>query len=143
MRGSFHAAPALQPPGAEPPLHALMRLPASTVPKFRSCDAVAVAGCEKHHGLRDLTSRPSTHAYACNVRKKLRLVRQSGEVGKGSKEARPSPIRQTGPHSLLGALPSRACLAQLGRPGLGQADELLAPVLPGADGDPAGVDQWA
>src|SRR5436189_1492836 len=71
--------------------------------------------------------------------KKLRLIRQPGEVGKGSKEARPSPIRQTGPHSHLGALPSRACLAQLGRPGPGQADELLAPVLPGADGDPAGV----
>src|SRR5262249_32534847 len=67
--------------------------------------------------------------------------RQPGEVGKGSKEARPSPIRQTGPHSRLGALPSRACLAQLGGPGPGQADKLLAPVLPGADGYPAGVDQ--
>jgi len=32
---------------------------------------------------------------------------------------------------------------QLGRPGVGQADQLLAPVLAGADGDPAGVDQGA
>src|SRR6266404_1379210 len=75
--------------------------------------------------------------------KKLRLVRRPGEVGKGSKEARPSRVRQARTHSLLGALPSRTCLPQLGGPGLGQADELLAPVLPGADGDPAGVDQGA
>src|SRR5436190_23133316 len=75
--------------------------------------------------------------------KKLRLVSQPGKVGKGGKEARPSPIRQVRPHALLGALPSRACLPQLGRPGLSEADELLAPVLPGADGHPAGVDQGA
>src|SRR5438445_4839417 len=78
-----------------------------------------------------------------NTKKRLRLVRQPGEVGKGSKEARPSPIRQARPHALLGALPSRACLSQLGHPGLGEADELLAPVVPGADGYPAGVDQGA
>src|SRR5262249_3314494 len=65
------------------------------------------------------------------------------EVGKGSKEARPGPVWQARPQALLGALPRRACLAQLGRPGLGEADELLAPVLPGADGYPAGGDQGA
>jgi len=70
------------------------------------------------------------------TKKELRLVRQPGEVGKGSKEARPSPIRQARPQALLGALPSRARLPQLGRPGLGEADELFAPVLPGADGYP-------
>ncbi len=32
---------------------------------------------------------------------------------------------------------------QLGRTGVGQADKLLATVLPGADGNPAGVDQGA
>ena len=101
-----------------------------------------MAGCEKHHALRNLTSRRPTHAYACKTPKKLRLVCQPDEVWKGSKEARPSPIRQARPHALLGALPSRACLPELGRPGLGEADELLAPVLPGANGHPAGVDQW-
>src|SRR5713226_7023391 len=77
------------------------------------------------------------------IPKNLRLVRQPGKVGKGSKEARPSRVRQARPHALLGALPSRACLSQLGRPGLGEADELLAPVLSSADRYPAGVDQGA
>ena len=45
--------------------------------------------------------------------------------------------------AFLGALPRRACLMELGRPGVGQADQLLAPILPGPDGDPAGVDQGA
>src|SRR5437879_12934258 len=71
------------------------------------------------------------------------LVGQPGELGKGSKEGRPGPVWQARPHALLGALPSRACLPQLGRAGLSEPDELLAPVLPGADGDPAGVDQRA
>jgi hypothetical protein len=30
---------------------------------------------------------------------------------------------------------------QLGRTGVGQADQLLAPVLPGANGDPTSIDQ--
>src|SRR2546426_4338170 len=41
-------------------------------------------------------------------KKELRLVRQPGEVGKGSQEARPSPIRHARPHALLGALQRRA-----------------------------------
>src|SRR5882762_6682245 len=71
------------------------------------------------------------------------LVGQPGELGKGSKEARPSPFWQARPHALLGALPRWACLPQLGRARLSEPDEFLAPVLPGADGDPAGVDQRA
>src|SRR5262245_40113943 len=74
--------------------------------------------------------------------KKLRLVCQPDEVWKGRKEARPSPIRHARPQTLLCALPSRECLLYFGRAGLGEPDELFAPVVPGADGHPAGVDQW-
>src|SRR5262249_58135605 len=44
---------------------------------------------------------------------------------------------------LRGVVRSRACLAQFGRAGVGQADQLLTPVVAGADVYPAGVDQGA
>src|SRR5262249_14164992 len=54
---------------------------------------------------------------------------------------RPGLARQPRAKALLGAFPGRPCLPQLGGAGLGEADQLLAPVLPGADRYPPGVDQ--
>src|SRR6516162_8713069 len=92
-----------------------------------------------------------THVYtgvtgtqcASYTRKQSRCVSQSGQFWEEIHKARPRPLRQARPQALLGPLPRRACLVQLGRAGVGQADQLLAPVLPGTDGDPAGIDQGA
>src|SRR5437773_5747665 len=75
--------------------------------------------------------------------KKSRRVCQAGKLWEEDKQMRPPSLRQARAHALLGPLPSRVCLPQLGRTRVSEPDELFAAVGAGTDSHPAGVDQGA
>src|SRR5215469_831067 len=82
-------------------------------------------------------------AYASIGQKKLRLVGQAGDVWEDGQEAGPDSLRQARPQSPLGALPGREGLFQLGDPGGGDHEQLLAVVFAGPDGQPAALQERA
>ena len=72
---------------------------------------------------------------------KLHGLGQPGQFGKEFHKARPFALRQARPQSPLGPLPCRVCLLEFARARISQANELLAPILAGTDGDPTRVDE--
>jgi hypothetical protein len=110
-----------------------------TLPIRRSFNRVAIA--PRRSTVANMRGTPQKSCICIYRAKKSRLSGQPGDVGKDGEEVRPGRLRQEGPHPLLGTVPRRACLLQLRRPGFADPHKLLAPVLPGADGQPARIDQ--